>query len=335
MGNIKVSVIMPIYNDEEFLEESLDSVISQTLEDIEIICINDGSTDKSLEILKEYSKKDERITIINQKNFGPGIARNEGIKVAKGKYISFLDSDDFYIDKNSLFQMFSAAKKSDSDMISANLKIVEKGELVESLNCINREKKCIVLPEDYGFPWYFYRSIFKRKFLLENDIRFPHYLRGQDPIFLAEILTKIEYIEHIPIDFYAYRYILNTKTKFNTKQKKIDYISHFIDVFRILNDLKFFKMYNEYETHLKNFLKHEISKEEKSYIMEACNNNVFLFKMFENNLNLIIQEKKIEELNDKILKKNNQIKKIKRINKLKNRDEKLKIIDLLKDKIKI
>ena len=91
----KISIIIPVYNVEKYLEQCLKSVINQTFKDIEIICINDGSTDNSLEILEAFQKQDERIKIINKQNEGQGIARNEGLKVAKGEYISFIDPDDW------------------------------------------------------------------------------------------------------------------------------------------------------------------------------------------------------------------------------------------------
>ena len=91
---VKLSVIIPVYNDEKYLRECLDSVCNQTLDDIEIICINDGSTDSSPEILNEYSQADERIIIINQENRGPAASRNNGLDIAKGEYIAFLDAAD-------------------------------------------------------------------------------------------------------------------------------------------------------------------------------------------------------------------------------------------------
>ncbi len=95
MSNIKVSVIVPVFNVEAYLNESLDSILNQTLNDIEIICINDGSTDNSLNILETYAKKDKRIKIISKENEGQGVARNVGLDDAQGEYISFVDSDDF------------------------------------------------------------------------------------------------------------------------------------------------------------------------------------------------------------------------------------------------
>ena len=92
----KISVVVPVYNAEEYLKESLDSIVNQTLKDIEIICVNDGSTDSSLQILQQYAAKDNRITILSQPNSRLGATRNAGITVAKGKYITFLDADDFF-----------------------------------------------------------------------------------------------------------------------------------------------------------------------------------------------------------------------------------------------
>ncbi|MBQ6143101.1 MAG: glycosyltransferase family 2 protein [Clostridia bacterium] len=96
----KISVLMPVYNCEKYLEKSLDSVLNQTFKDIELICVNDGSKDNSLEILKEYSKKDSRLVLIDQKNQGAAAARQNAINKAKGEYIAFVDADDI-IAKNA------------------------------------------------------------------------------------------------------------------------------------------------------------------------------------------------------------------------------------------
>ena len=92
---VKVSVIIPIYNVENYLEECLDSIVNQTLKDIEIICVNDGSTDNSLDIINKYAAKDDRITVIDQENGGHAVATNRGMDLAKGKYLYLMDSDDF------------------------------------------------------------------------------------------------------------------------------------------------------------------------------------------------------------------------------------------------
>ena len=91
----KISVIIPVYNAEKYLDKCLESLENQTLEGIEIVCVNDGSKDNSLEVLNRHAEKDKRIKVINQKNAGVSAARNKGIRTARGKYITFVDADDF------------------------------------------------------------------------------------------------------------------------------------------------------------------------------------------------------------------------------------------------
>lgn len=114
-GNPKVSVIIPVYNASEFLEECLDSILHQTLKEIEVICVDDGSSDNSLEILQKYKDQDPRIIIISQRNQGAGAARNNGMERARGEYLSFLDSDDFF-EKNMLEEAYEAAHKDNADV---------------------------------------------------------------------------------------------------------------------------------------------------------------------------------------------------------------------------
>lgn len=111
-----ISVIIPVYNVEKYLNECLDSVVNQTFSDIEIICVNDGSTDGSLSVLKEYSSHDSRLKIISQENRGLSAARNAGLKVAKGNYIYFLDSDD-YIELDALQELYTQVTEKDLDML--------------------------------------------------------------------------------------------------------------------------------------------------------------------------------------------------------------------------
>ena len=113
---MKVSVIIPVYNVEKYLEECLDSVVNQTLKEIEIICINDGSIDNSVKILEKYRDKYSNIKVINQKNLGVGRARNVGVKLAKGEYIFFLDSDD-YIEVDALEKCYIEAKQHRLDVV--------------------------------------------------------------------------------------------------------------------------------------------------------------------------------------------------------------------------
>ena len=116
----KISIVVPVYNVEVYLERCLESLINQTLKDIEIICVNDGSTDSSLVKLEEYAQKDSRIKIINKQNGGIGAARNSGLEVASGEYIGFVDSDD-YVDLNFYEKLYAAAVSNNSDISCATI----------------------------------------------------------------------------------------------------------------------------------------------------------------------------------------------------------------------
>ena len=112
----KISVIIPVYNQEKFLEQCLNSVLNQSLSDIEIICIDDGSEDKSLEILENYAQKDQRIRLFKQENQGAGVARNYGFKQATGEFVIFLDSDDFF-EPDLLKKLFENIKETNSEVV--------------------------------------------------------------------------------------------------------------------------------------------------------------------------------------------------------------------------
>ena len=112
---IKVSVIVAVYNGEEYLEQCMDSICGQTLQDIEIICVDDGSTDSSCDILERYREKDERVQVYHQKNLYAGIARNTGKSHAQGEYLVFWDCDDFF-EPEALEKMYEKAKEQDADI---------------------------------------------------------------------------------------------------------------------------------------------------------------------------------------------------------------------------
>ena len=119
MNSIYVSIIMPIYNAERFLHQSLGSVVDQTLKNIEIICVNDGSTDSSLSMMKQYAAEDKRIRIIDKANGGYGQSMNCGLRIAKGEYIGILEPDDF-MSKDMLETLYNIAKKNNADVVKSN-----------------------------------------------------------------------------------------------------------------------------------------------------------------------------------------------------------------------
>ena len=196
---------MPVFNDEDYLRESIESVDAQTFKDLELICVNDGSTDFSLDILNEFSLKHDFIKVYSQENNGSGSARNNGLNHATGEYIAFLDSDDLYVDKHALEIMYDVAVKNNADMVSANLvNINPQREITnKNPNCENKyicfDEYCNIRPDEYGIPWSFYKNLFKRDVIEENNIRFPDLLRGQDPVFLPNSYQKLMLFMGFPL----------------------------------------------------------------------------------------------------------------------------------------
>ena len=242
-----VSVIMPVFNGAKFLERSMDSLFKQTLKNFEIILIDDGSTDNSLEILRSYEREYSFVKVLSQENSGSGKARNYGIDEAKGEYIAFLDADDFFIDDDALEKMYTLAILNNADMVSANIKhdVDNEGNFVPFGQFHYYTSNEVILPEQYGIPWSFYKNIFKRDFLVENNIYFPDLLRGQDPVFLAEVLTKVDKIYVAATDLYAYVYNSDT-AKASNPRKLYDQLLHYRQVIDYLSDPKFSKRQDEY-----------------------------------------------------------------------------------------
>lgn len=202
---VKVSVVIPIYNVEDYLEECLDGVVNQTLTDIEIICINDGSTDSSLEILNEYASNDKRITVIDQENGGHAVATNRGMKLAKGEYLYLMDSDDI-IDIHTLEETVKIADERDVDFVifQAINYYMDTGEYKEQENYSMNELADFVADsvfnwkdiKEYIFsitvtPW---SKIYKREFIEKNNCEFPEGLVFDDNIFFWEVLFSAERI---------------------------------------------------------------------------------------------------------------------------------------------
>ena len=239
---VSVSVIMPVYNSSNFLNKSIESVQNQTLKDIEIICVDDGSTDDSLDILNELNDKYGNIKIICQKNSGPGIARNNGIKNAQGEYIAFLDSDDIFLDEDALEKMYNLGKSKNSDLICANLKRINQDYTIDThYDFLNSRfmyfyKEDILKSEDYGIPFAFYRNLFKRSFLEKNGIDFPDLRFGEDPVFMVNVLVNVNEFLALPLDLYGYNHSIGggVNEKITNFEKKNAYIKHFKDIFDIL-----------------------------------------------------------------------------------------------------
>lgn len=258
----KISIIMPVYNGSQFLEKSIESVSNQTFGDVELICVDDGSTDDSLDVLNGLSEKYSFLKVFSQKNQGSGKARNAGMKKACGEYIAFLDADDIYIDGESLEKMYDVAQRNDANIVSSNLQFVEKNYTLKEnphyrLGDYKEFKEFgQIRPEDYGIPYAFYKSIFKREFLEKNDIDFPDLLRGQDPVFLAKVLANCGEVYVTPLNFYGYNYSIGggVNVKINNFKKKESYFQHFKDTCDALSEGGLTDTSDVYKVHFAKYL---------------------------------------------------------------------------------
>lgn len=217
----KISIIVPVYNTEKFLKQCLNSLMHQTLAEIEIICINDGSTDRSLEILKEYQTKDSRIIVINKENEGQSIARNIGISQAKGKYLGFVDSDD-RVDLNYFEKLYNATEKYNCDIACAGIKrcgklrqSIRKSYLREEVFTHIDDKVRIDKLPDHN---YMCNKIFLRDKWLEKDISFAPGRYFEDLALVIQVLYKLDSMVVVPEIYYYYR--KNNNSTVATKSAK-------------------------------------------------------------------------------------------------------------------
>lgn len=259
---VKLSIIMPVFNASEYLEMSLNSIIAQTIDDYEVIIVDDGSTDNSKNVIDSFIKKHDNFKCISQENSGSGKARNNGIKNARGEYIAFLDADDKFLDDTALEKMYNIAKEDNADMVSANLKRITKlGTIEENYDYNNSligffTSQGILKPWEYGIPWAFYKNIFKKSFIEKYGISFPNLLRGQDPVFLAKVLTNLKQFSIVGIDLYGYNHSASggVNIKVNEYVKIKDYIQHFIDTCEILEKPHFYHIKELYKKEFIDYL---------------------------------------------------------------------------------
>lgn len=215
MNTIKVSVIIPIYNTSKYLRQCLDSVIAQTLKEIEIICVDDGSTDECPEILKEYAAKDSRIKLLRQENQFAGTARNYGMTIATGKYFAFWDSDDFFRPK-ALELMYNQCEKHNADVCicSASHFFDDIQKTLPSTGYLNKKYMPKQLPfsrkdiPDYilnfatAHPW---NKLFRREFIEKMGLTFHGTPNGNDIFFVINSIARAERITIVNKPLICYR----------------------------------------------------------------------------------------------------------------------------------
>lgn len=245
----KVSVVVPIYNVEEYLPKCIESLINQTLSDIEIILVNDGTPDNSQDIIDKYKKKDKRIVSIIKENGGQGSARNLGVTKARGEYISFIDSDD-WVEDNMLEFMYNEAKINDLDIVICGYKNIYKNydeecfiskEIMEdTLN--NKNTKIFNTISSCC-------KIYKREFLINSEVTFKEdKIWYEDLPYCIKVLSLTDKIGFVNKTLYNYYFRENSTMNNSKVLKNLDLLIMFDDVISFMKDKNMYdKYYSEIE----------------------------------------------------------------------------------------
>ena len=293
-----ISIVVPVYNVEKYLKRCIESLINQTYKNIEIILINDGSKDNSLSICKEYEKKDERIKVIDKENEGLGYTRNKGIECANGKYIAFIDSDD-YIDLDFYEKLYNSAKKNNSDMVFSSFKKVNGENKVYEIHnskCsqmayIGDEARKNILrcvmgncQEDEQLPISACMILYKKEIMDKYEMRFfseRQYI-SEDFLFNIEYILKINSASIVEDTYYYYCDNQNSLTrKYNPDRfEKIKdmyyYLIEFMGKNGLLDETK--KGIDNYTiSHIRACLKQEkLNNKSEAYmnIKKICNDDI-------------------------------------------------------------
>ena len=259
-----ISIIVPVYNVEKFLPKCIDSLVNQTFKDLEIIFINDGSTDNSLQIINEVAMLDDRIIVFSQENKGQGAARNFALSVAKGEYVMFLDPDDWY-EYNTVEIAYQTAKNNNAQAVHYNYRELEEGTGRVLYQANLKEYFLRKYKYDLGkVSYYNYKDVKKdfhifdmkittkiylMKFLKDNNIHFSQGRFAEDWLFTIAVFLKADKIFFV--DKILYNYLVRKSSTSHTYHKDV------MRIFDIVNEIKKFliinDMYEELEEEYKNF----------------------------------------------------------------------------------
>ncbi|AJA46769.1 putative glycosyltransferase EpsJ [Clostridium pasteurianum DSM 525 = ATCC 6013] len=258
---VKISVIVPVYNVEQYLEQCLTSIVNQTMKDIEIIAVNDGSTDNSLNIIKEFAGKYSNLVLLDKENGGLSSARNFGMEHAKGEFISFVDSDDF-IEENMLEDLYNLAKKHEADMVVSKIKLYEGSKVTSIIpkaqytkNILNREEAIseFLKTNITGHAW---NKLYRRELFHIGHIKYPEGLLYEDIPTTLQLIAMGKKIVLTEDSFYYYRQRENAITK------KISYKAvkdHFAVIEFVDNYIKKLDLDKNTKFYLKEFIVNELS----------------------------------------------------------------------------
>lgn len=279
---VKISVIVPVYNCENYLEESIGSILNQTFKDIEIICIDDGSNDNSLNILNNMAFEDSRLKVSSQKNQGPSSIRNYGLKNALGDYLYFFDADDFLVE-DALEKAYSNATQNDSDIVIFKFDMYRDNGFIEhSSNHIEKQFPNVDF-KDFTFNCYDYRKcafrgsfspwikLYKKEFLdMHECFEFPVNLNHNDVPFHVMTFLKASKISYVPEYLYHYR-LDNPSSITNNRLIRYDHIFKIIKIVEdfLLSEGLFEEFKKEFDYFKVSRITYEISGRNDEYLYQA------------------------------------------------------------------
>lgn len=201
-----ISIIIPVYNVEEYLPRCMESIISNSYSCLEIICINDGSTDNSLKILEDYKKRDKRIYIINQKNSGVASARNAGLRVAKGEFIAFIDPDD-WVHKEYFMYLYKAIIEANADIaICDYIQTSDIKALYGDRKYSMRKMTVEEMSSNHHTKTYVWKRLYKKKII--KNILFDEKVTVEDSVFNLEVIVKNDNLKIVYVDAKLYAYYI-------------------------------------------------------------------------------------------------------------------------------
>lgn len=243
--SIKLSVIIPVYNAEGNLSQCLNSILVQTLKEIEIICVDDGSTDDSYRLLQAFQKNDSRIVVLQQENAGAGAARNLALTKAKGDYIAFMDADDWYPNSHILELLYQKAVQNNVWVCGGSFSEYKDGKVNTTYSgrysLYTFEEEGFIDYTDFQFDYGYIRFIYNRAFLIDNDIKFPLYRRFQDPPFFVNVMVHAKRFYVVPEVVYCYR--KGEKRVKWSDDKALDAVKGITDVLRMSKEYRLAKLH--------------------------------------------------------------------------------------------
>lgn len=312
----KVSVIIPMYNVANFVSQCIESVLNQSLREIKLIVINDGSTDESPKIVEEYAQKDNRIILINKQNEGVASARNIGLCLAKSEFIAFMDPDDYYPSNVILETLYYKAIEHKANICGGSWCELIGSEVKTEFLGLNRGyvlgKEGMSNYSDYQFDFGFQRFIYSLSFLKNNNITFPNYKRFQDPPFFIKSMTLSKTFYAVTFPTYCYRLGHQTVSNWSHK-KRNDQLLGMIDCLRISSRNNLDKLhYYSYQRIIKesDYFVSEALSGENNYILELLirANSAVNRKLLSQNIKDVNDNFIIKPLKDAIRKIDSQLK---------------------------